>query len=266
MADAQLQFLDVGEGDRCRKIAYMSQPAPESEAVGLLWLLGLKSDMVSTKAMALAEWAPKNGFGLMRFEYSGHGSSGGNFETATISDWLEETRAVLERLTDGPQILVGSSTGGHIALVVLRNLIRDNDPLVDRVKGLVLIAPAWDLTEELMWKTFPAEAKRDLEQQGYYDMPSEYGEPYRISRAFIEDGRKHLLAREPFDPGRPIRIIQGLQDTAVPAAHTRELLSFVKSDWVNLIEVPDGEHRLSRPQDLELLYAQIAEVAGHHGA
>ena len=261
MADAQLQFLEVGKSDHRRKIAYLTQPARAPGATGLIWLLGLKSDMVSTKATALAEWAPKNGFGLTRFEYSGHGSSSGDFAKATISDWLEETRAVLQQLTTGPQILIGSSTGGHIALILLRDLLQKNDSLAQRIKGLVLIAPAWDLTEELMWNKFPDDAKRDLMEKGFYDMPSEYGEPYRISSNFIEDGREHVLARKPFDPGRPIKILQGLEDTAVPAEHTRELLTFIKRDWVELIEIPDGEHRLSRPQDLELLFEEIKNVA-----
>ena len=263
MAEAQLQFLEVGNEGHKRTIAFMSQPANVTSAISLIWLPGLKSDMVSTKAAALAQWAPQNGFGLTRFDYSGHGKSSGEFETATIGDWLEETSAVLERATEGPQILVGSSTGGHIALVLLRDLLREKNPLAGRIRGLVLIAPAWDLTEELMWKTFPDEAKRDLMEKGFYDMPSDYGEPYRISRAFIENGRQYLLAREPFDPGRPIRILQGQMDTAVPADHTCELLNFVKPSWVEIVQVPDGEHRLSRPQDLQRLYALITDVARH---
>lgn len=256
------KFLEVGNDEHRRRIAYITQPPPAPGAVGLIWLLGLKSDMVSTKATALADWAPANGFGLTRYEYSGHGSSSGAFEEATIGDWLEESRAVLEELTTGPQILVGSSTGGHIALVMLRDLIRDNPQLASRIKGAVLIAPAWDLTEELMWKRFPEEGRRALIEDGVYNMPSDYGDPYPISRRFIEEGRAHLLARETFEPGCPVVILQGLQDEAVPAAHVRELVSFMNGDDVELIEVPDGEHRMSRPQDLELLYAAIRKVAG----
>lgn len=255
-------FLVVGHGEHRRRIAYITQPPPVPGAVGLIWLLGLKSDMVSTKAAALAEWAPSNGFGLTRFEYSGHGSSSGAFEKATIGDWLEEARAVLKELTNGPQILVGSSTGGHIALLLLRDALRADPELASRIKGVVLIAPAWDLTEELMWKRFPAEGRRALMEEGVYNMPSDYGDPYPISRRFIEEGRAHLLAREPFEPKCPVVILQGLQDEAVPAAHVRELVGFMKGEDIELIEVPDGEHRMSRPQDLELLYAAIKKVAG----
>jgi pimeloyl-ACP methyl ester carboxylesterase len=126
----------------------------------------------------------------------------------------------------------------------------------------VLIAPAWDMTEELMWKKFDAAARSELAETGVYRQPSEYGEPYAITRALIEDGRNHLLARKPFDPGRPVLILQGLQDEAVPAAHTRELLTFLTGGWTRIVEVPDGEHRLSRPQDLEMLFGLIEEGCG----
>jgi len=259
---SETQFLKVGEGDRQRRIAYLKSPLAGTDAIGLIWLLGLKSDMVSTKATALAEWAPANGFDLTRFEYSGHGQSDGPFEKATIGDWLEETRAVLRDLTSGPQILVGSSTGGHIALVLLRDLLRDDPSLAARVAGLVLIAPAWDLTEELMWKRFPEDGRRALIEEGVYNMPSDYGDAYPITRGFIEEGRDHLLGHDGFAPERPVVILQGLQDTAVPAEHVRELVHLMRGENIELIEVPDGEHRMSRPQDLELLYAAIKKVAG----
>src|SRR5690606_7183011 len=186
------------------------------------------SDMVSTKATALAGWAPENGFGLTRFEYSGHGSSSGNFKDATIGDWLEETREVFCRVTQGRQIVIGSSTGGHLALLLLRDLMARDREAASRIAALVLIAPAWDLTEELMWKEMPPEAQREIMEQGVTYRPSDYGEPYAITRQFIEEGRNHLFRGEPFDPGRPVVILQGQLDTAVPASHARRLADFIE--------------------------------------
>ncbi len=256
MSGPQVQFVEVGSETTRRRIAYLSQPGKTGQP-GILWLAGLKSDMVSTKAEALAHFTAERGYGYTRFDYSGHGQSEGMFENATIGDWLEEAIAVFSELTTGAQIVVGSSTGGHVALMLLRHLVTNDAREAERLRGLVLIAPAWDLTEELMWKAFPEQARREIMDQGYTLRPSDYGEPYRITRRFIEDGREHLLARQPFNPGRPIAILQGLQDKDVPAAHARELLSFVEGGQATLVEVPDGEHRLSRPQDLEQLFALI---------
>ena len=163
-------------------------------------------------------------------------------------------------MTEGPQIIIGSSMGGHIALLLLRKLMAERPDEAARIKGLVLIAPAWDMTEELMWKKFPRSAQQEISDKGFHLRPSAYDAPYTITRALIEDGRKHLLARKPIDPGRPVIIIQGLLDEDVPAVHTRELLTFLKGRDVKLIEIADGEHRLSRPQDLEALYAAIVSL------
>ena len=251
--------MTVGKGDRARDIAYLIDPAHDDaqDTTGLIWLLGLKSDMTSTKASALSAWAPQKGYNLTRFEYSGHGASAGVFENATIGDWLEETHAVFSQLTSGRQILVGSSTGGHIALLMLRDLLRNNPKSAKRIKGLVLIAPAWDLTEELMWKAFPEEARRDIMDKGVYMMPSDYGEPYPITRNFIEEGRNHLIGAEPFDPGCPVIILQGRLDTSVPPQHARALRELLKNNRANLIDIPDGNHSLSRPQDIEKLFNAI---------
>jgi alpha-beta hydrolase superfamily lysophospholipase len=262
MSTGEPQFLNVGDGDQRRRIAYLSDPPPDADGLGLVWLIGLNSDMVSTKAAALAEWAPANGFGLTRFEYSGHGTSSGEFQDATIGDWLEETREVFTKITSGRQIVIGSSTGGHLALLLLRDLMRRQPAEAERIAALVLIAPAWDLTEELMWKELSPEAQREIMEKGVTYRPSEYGDPYPITRKFIEDGRNHLFKGEPFDPGRPVIILQGLLDTAVPASHSRKLKEFLEGDWAELIEVADGEHRMSRPQDLDLLFQTIKRVAG----
>jgi alpha-beta hydrolase superfamily lysophospholipase len=260
MGASDPQFITVGSGAAARDIAVLTTPAASPDTPGLLWLIGLKSDMASTKAEALAQWTRDRGLGFTRFDYSGHGRSGGVFEDSTISDWLEESEAVF-RLTTGPQILVGSSTGGHMALILLRRLMEHAPQEAARVRGLVLIAPAWDLTEELMWKQYPDEARRAIEDHGRWIQPSDYDPAgYVITRRFIEDGRRHLLSGTGFDPGRPVLVLQGELDTAVPSAHARALASVLAGDWVRITEVPDGEHRLSRPQDLERLYALIQSL------
>jgi pimeloyl-ACP methyl ester carboxylesterase len=275
MTEPLLQFLDAGAGLKQRRIAYLhaAPTTPQNrypregrdpdrrKPCGLIWLTGLKSDMVSTKAVALAEWAATRGLGMTRFDYSGHGRSDVTFEDAVVSDWIEEARAILERVTTGDQILVGSSTGGHVALALLKQLITDAPDTAARIRGLVLIAPAWDLTEELMWKKFPAEAKRAIVEHGRWVRPSDYDpNGYVITRRLIEDGRKTLIGGSPFDPGRPVHIIQGLLDTDVPPEHTRQLLDLLHGGWTKLIEVPDAGHRLSRPEDLALMFGAVMEM------
>jgi pimeloyl-ACP methyl ester carboxylesterase len=254
------QIITVGEGGRQRKIAYLSSPPREPGAPGILWLIGLKSDMASTKAEALAQWTAERGLGFTRFDYSGHGQSGGEFENATISDWLEEASAVFRTATTGRQIIAGSSTGGHVALLLLKHLMEKYQEDAKRVIGLVLIAPAWDLTEELMWKVFPSEVQQEILEKGKWVRPSPYdAQGYAITRQFIEDGRKHLLAGQHFNPGRPIAVLQGAEDQDVPLAHAERLAAVLDGDWVSMTVVPDGEHRLSRPEDLALLYGLIEE-------
>lgn len=255
------EYLKVGKGKDERSIAYRTVPAAAAGATGLFWLAGYKSDMASTKATAIAERAREQGLAATLFDYSGHGVSSGAFTDGTIGRWLEEAFAVFTKVSKGPQVIIGSSMGGHIALVLLRKLTKEAPEHAKRVKGAVLIAPAWDMTEELMWKQCPDEARRALIDDGVFLRPSEYGEPYQITRALIEEGRNHLLARQPFDPGCPIIILQGSLDPDVPAAHTRELPTFLKGQKVKLVEIPDGEHRLSRPEDLAKLFAAIDALA-----
>ncbi len=257
MRGGQPQTLIVGDGASARPIAYVSDAAKMSAHTSLFWLSGFMSDMASTKAAAVAAWAAARGTGCTRFDYSGHGASGGDFAQGTIGRWLEESAAVFTKATTGPQVLIGSSMGGHIALILLRKLMRDAPREASRIKGLVLIAPAWDMTEELMWKKFSGGVQREIMEHGFHLRPSAYASPYTITRALIEDGRQHLLARIPFDPGRPVIILQGLQDPDVPAAHTRELTTFLTGGHVTLIEIPDGEHRLSRSEDLDKLFAAL---------
>lgn len=263
MTGRQPQFIEVGTGAARRRIAFRREAGAEgqSQKPGLIWLSGLKSDMESTKATALAQYAAANGIDCVRFDYSGHGLSDGPFEEGTIGKWLEEAEAVFKTVAPGPRILVGSSTGGHIALLLLRRLMTQEPEQARRVRALILIAPAWDLTEELMWKRYPEEARQAILSTGRYMQPSNYGEPYAITRQFIEEGRDHLLARKPFDPGRPVLILQGLHDPDVPASHVRELETFLTGGHVHITEVPDGDHRLSRPEDIARLFSLIEQAS-----
>lgn len=261
MSVSETQFMTVGEGARQRRIAYTVEPASKPGAAHLLWLIGLKSDMGSTKAVALARWCAGHGLGLTRFDYSGHGRSDGRFDEAVLSDWLEEAEAVFTAATVGPVIVAGSSTGGHVALLLLRRLMESSPEQASRIKGLVLIAPAWDLTEELMWNKFPDEARREIQEKGRWVEPSAYDPGgYIITRDFIEDGRQHLFAGAAFDPGRPIQVLQGALDQDVPLEHALRLKDVLAGDWVRFTIVEDGEHRLSRPEDLEKLYALVERL------
>jgi pimeloyl-ACP methyl ester carboxylesterase len=260
MVDNGVKFLHVGDSGAERRIATRQR---RGETPGLLWLGGFKSDMKGTKAEALANWAAENGRACTRFDYSGHGESGGEFAQGTIGRWLEESLAVFDACCAGPQVLVGSSMGGWLALLLVRELKRrlaaGHQP-AGSVAGLVLIAPAVDFTEELMWKRFPAATKRQIEQTGMWNRPSLYSEePYPITRALIEDGRKHLLLGALIDTGCPVRILQGVEDPDVPWQHAVDLSSRLAHDDVVLTLIKDGDHRLSRPEDIERLIAAVAE-------
>jgi pimeloyl-ACP methyl ester carboxylesterase len=253
-------FLAVGKPPR--QIATLVDPGKGGQAPGFMWLQGLKSDMVSTKATALAEWGASHGYPVTRFDYSGHGRSGGRFEDGTIGAWVTEAEAVFEQLTSGPQVLVGSSTGAYIALLMLRDYLVRAPELAARMKALVLIAPAWDLTEKLMWDQFPESARRAIMEQGVYMRPSAYGDgAYAITRTFIEEGRQHLIGPAGFDPGRPVIVLQGLLDEDVPWEHAIDLEATLKGDHVRVHMVPEGDHRLSQPADLDLLRAVLADMA-----
>jgi pimeloyl-ACP methyl ester carboxylesterase len=260
MDDNYPQFLDVGTGPDKRRIAYLRQSARHPGKPSLLFLSGFKSEMRAIKAGAVSRWAAEKGVGCLRFDYSGHGQSEGRFEDGTLTRWLEETRAVFDRLTEGPQVLIGSSMGGHIALLLLRALLSEAPAAAARIKGMVLIAPAWNLTQ-MMWENLPTSARRDIEEKGVYLRPSRYEDgPYPITRGLIEDGKQHLIGNAPFDPGRPVHILHGLLDPDVPWEHTLDLVALLSGDWTRVTAVPDGEHRLSRPEDIATLLEMIGEL------
>ncbi len=257
MDDCCLKFLDVGTGTASRSIAVRQRLGTTP---GLLWLGGFKSDMKGTKAEALDAWAGNQGRAMVRFDYSGHGESGGAFVDGTIGRWLEDTLAVFDACCRGPQVVIGSSMGGWLALLLLRALAGRAGIPAATVAGLVLIAPAVDFTEELIWKRAPADVRRAIEEQGFWMRPSAYQEePYPITRGLIEDGRKHLLLGGMIETGCPVRILQGVQDPDVPWQHAVELTSRFARDDVVLTLVKDGDHRLSRPEDIERLIAAVAE-------
>jgi len=256
MTHSCLNFLNCGTLSSERRIAIRRD---EGAGPGLFWLGGFKSDMKGTKAEALSQWAQENGRACVRFDYSGHGESGGDFLDGTIGRWLEEALAVFLSECRGPQVVIGSSMGGWIALLLLRELRRRTDPALAAAAGLVLIAPAVDFTEVLMWQRFPAKLKKEIEEKGVWARPSEYGEPYPITRALIEEGRSHLLLGSMIETGCPVRILQGVQDPDVPWNHAVDLTSRLAQDDVVLTLVKDGDHRLSRPEDLERLIKVVGE-------
>jgi pimeloyl-ACP methyl ester carboxylesterase len=260
MNDSCLKTLEIGTGAAARVIA-VRQRAGSSP--GLFWLGGFKSDMRGSKAEALDQWAGAQGRACTRFDYSGHGESGGAFADGTIGCWLEESLGVFTTFCEGPQIVVGSSMGGWMALLLareLRQLEKAGRKAKAWVAGMVLIAPAVDFTEELMWKRFSPAIKREVEQNGFWNRPSAYSpEPYPITRRLIVEGREHLMLGDLIETGCPVRILQGVQDEDVPWTHATELVARFARDDVVLTLVKDGDHRLSRPEDIERLLAVVAE-------
>lgn len=240
------EFLPVGD----RRIAIERRPG---RAPGLIWMGGFRSDMTGSKAIAVDRFGTEHGLAVTRFDYSGHGQTGGDFDLGTITRWLEESLAVFET-TSGPQIVIGSSMGGWLALLLIRELRRRGDR---RVIGLLLIAPATDMTE-LMQAQMTKKQRSLLLKQGFVEEPSEYSpDPYRINLSMIEDGRNHLMFGRAIETGCPVTIIQGARDRDVPKEHAMKLVEHIVNDPVTMTLVPDGEHRLSRDQDLALIARSI---------
>jgi pimeloyl-ACP methyl ester carboxylesterase len=261
MADRKPVFFDLGSGAEARRIAVRADAGTTS---GVMWLGGFKSDMQGTKAQALAAWAAEAGRACVRFDYSGHGESGGAFTDGSIGRWLEESLAVFDRCCTGPQVLIGSSMGGWIALLLARELKRRaaKNPKAT-LAGMVLIAPAVDFTESLMWERFTPAIKKEIEATGAWTRPSEYDPAgYPITKQLIEEGRNHLLLGGMIETGCPVRILQGSLDPDVPWQHAVELVSRLAQDDVVLTMIKDGDHRLSRPEDIERLLRAVEELAG----
>jgi len=254
VTNAKPQFVEVGSGDDRRAIAVLARAGA---APPVVWLGGFRSDMRATKAEAVDAWATATGRGCVRLDYSGHGESGGRFEDGTISRWLEDALAVIAAHTIVPAILVGSSMGGWIALLAARAL--GGTPRAPA--GLVLIAPAVDFTEILMWDAFPEVIRHEIETTGQWLRPSAYSpDPTPVTRALIEDGRKHLLLGRPIEPGCPVHILQGMEDPDVPWRHAMTLVEHLPGDHVSLTLIKNGDHRLSRDEDIARLIAAVEAI------
>jgi pimeloyl-ACP methyl ester carboxylesterase len=221
----------------------------------VVFLPGFRSDMTGDKATALAAHCAAAGQAMLRLDYSGHGASGGVFEDGTIGRWAADALAVIEARTQGRLVLVGSSMGGWIALLAVRTL-------GERLAGLIGIAAAPDFTETLMWEAMTFEERTRLMERGVLHVPSQYGEPYPITRALIEDGRRHLLLGDPIRLDCKVRLLHGQRDPDVPWETALRIAERATSDDVRIVLVKDGDHRLSRPQDLALLCATLGEILG----
>ncbi len=225
----------------------------------VVFLSGFASDMSGGKATALASACAAAGRAMLRFDYSGHGASGGRFADGTIGVWLGDALAAIDRLTEGPLVLVGSSMGGWIAL--LAALARPG-----RVAALVGLAAAPDFTEALMWEAMAPPERAALLRDGFFDAPSQYGPPTRITRALIEDGRRHLLLGAPIPLDVPVRLLHGQRDPDVPWETSLRLAERLATPDVQVTLIKDGDHRLSRPADLDLLCRTVLTLGGKDGA
>ncbi len=246
---AATEFLETAQG---RRLAYH-----KSEGAGptIVFLGGLKSDMEGTKAVHLEAWARARGQSFLRFDYSGHGESSGSFEEGCIGDWHQDTVAAVSALTDGPLIVVGSSMGGWQALLLARIL-------PDRIAGMITIAAAPDFTEDGYWASFSAEQKTALETVGHVELPSDYMEPYVITKRMIVDGREHLVLRDPLRLPFPVRFLQGTADTAVSTETAMRLLERAASPDMRLLLVKDADHRFSDDRCLGLIEDAVLDVIG----
>jgi pimeloyl-ACP methyl ester carboxylesterase len=251
MSVDETKFLDRPDGAR---VAYIVRAG---SSPGVIWLGGFNSPMDGNKASALDAWAVREGRAYLRFDYFGHGRSTGRFRDGTVSRWRDDALAVLDQLTTGPQILVGSSMGAWIALLV--GGLRPK-----RVTGFLLIAPAIDFIESL-WTNLPPEVKQQIEDTGVWLRPSAYGpDPYPITRGLIEDGRR-LIGRTPERTQKPIRILQGMQDPDAPWQRTLKLVEGMEGD-VRLTFVREGDHRLSKPDELRLIERELSDLIANVGA
>ncbi len=241
-------YLETPQG---RRLAYH-----KTEGTGpcVVFLGGLKSDMMGTKAVFLEDWAKREGRAFLRFDYSGHGESSGAFTDGCIGDWAEDTLAAVEALTEGPILPVGSSMGGWQSLLLVR-------ALPARIAGLVTIAAAPDFTEDGYWASFTEAQKKTLAETGQVELPSDYMEPYIITRRMIEDGRKQLVLRDPLHLPFPTRFLQGTADTAVSVATAVRLLEHAQGPDMQLQLVKDADHRFSDDRCLELLIQAVGEVS-----
>ncbi|MEP2029144.1 MAG: alpha/beta hydrolase [Paracoccaceae bacterium] len=241
------KFLDTKRG---RKIAYHHSPG---QSPCVVFLGGLKSDMEGTKAVYLEKWAKAQGREFLRFDYSGHGESSGKFTDGCIGDWAEDSLDVVVAVTDRPLVLVGSSMGGWQSLLLSK-------AIPYKIAGLVTIAAAPDFTEDGYWRNFSATQKAELEQIGHVELPSDYMEPYIITKRMIEDGRRQLVLRDPLALPFPVRCLQGTEDTAVSSETAIRLLEHADSPNMRLTLVKGADHRFSDETCLTLIVEAVQDV------
>ncbi|MEX0305045.1 MAG: alpha/beta hydrolase, partial [Leisingera sp.] len=242
-------YLDTSQG---RRIAYHKS---EGQGPCVVFLGGLKSDMEGTKAVHLEAWAKARGQAFLRFDYSGHGESSGAFEEGCIGDWHEDTLEAVARLTEGEIVPVGSSMGGWQALLLAR-------AMPERIKGMVTIAAAPDFTEDGWWAHFSNAHKAELEAQGYVELPSDYMEPYYVSKRMVEDGRKNLVLRSALNLPFKVRCLQGTADTAVTTETAVRLLEHAACPDMRLNLVKDADHRFSDEACLKMIEDAVLDVLG----
>jgi pimeloyl-ACP methyl ester carboxylesterase len=263
VTEPELDFIDIEHcagGAPWRIARRLRKANADADGPGIVWLGGFASDMSSTKASYLDAWARERGRAFLRFDYSGHGASSGRFEDGCIGDWLAQTTAAFERSTEGPQIIVGSSMGGWLALLLAQRLAEKGDG--PRLAGLVLLAPAVDFTEELIWANLDEAQRREIMEKGIWRRASQYSaDPTPITRRLIEEGRKHLLFGTPLRSHAPVHILQGMADPDVPWRQAMKLVEHLSADPVTLTFVNDGDHRLSRDEDLARLGAVVAAMS-----
>ncbi|QXC50725.1 alpha/beta hydrolase [Agrobacterium salinitolerans] len=261
MTEQAIEFLHIGMGDDARNIAFLHRRATSQQGAPMLvWLGGYRSDMTGTKAIELDRFAAENGLGCLRLDYSGHGASGGDFNKGTISRWLEEALAVVRAKVPSRVVLVGSSMGGWIALRMVEELRKAGG--APAVAGLVLIAPAPDFTQELIEPSLSDAEKASLAERGYFEEHSEYSpEPNIFTRALMEDGKQNRVLTGIITTGCPVHILQGMRDPDVPYQHALKLIEHLPADDVVLTLIRDGDHRLSRPQDIERMLAAVKALA-----
>lgn len=246
-------FLTTPQG---RRIAYHRTAGA---GPGVVFLGGFRSDMGGTKALALQDWAERTGRAFLRFDYSGHGQSSGDFLDGCIGDWAEDAAAAVSALTTEPQVLVGSSMGGWISLLLAR-------AMPGRVAGLVGIAAAPDFTEDSMWAGFTDAQRAEMAHAGHVALPSEYSdEPYIITRRLIEDGRQRLVLRSPLPLPFPVRLLQGTADADVPVSVAMRLLDNARGPDIRLTLVKDADHRFSSPDCLAMIETALDEVLARVG-
>ncbi len=222
---------------------------------GIIFCGGFMSDMEGSKALALEAYCRDHGRAYTRFDYRGHGASGGEFRDGTIGAWKDDALAILDDVTDGPQVIVGSSMGGWIMLLMA--LARP-----ERLQALIGIAAAPDFVER-MWEEFPAPVKAEILREGFFARPSEYSEePYIITKQLIDEGRDHVILDKPLAIKCPVRLLHGMQDPDVPWQHSLTICQALESEDVEITFVKNGDHRLSEPADLERLLKTVGQLCG----